>query len=755
MVPENEATPSNSAVVEGEPVTNRSDSREQSEPPAPGFNKAEFDRLTEYQWQDVTTDFFDCVKDLELGELVHDSMFGLLEAMSAIEMMDPKMDAGMCCNREATPLTFDTAVETGVMKLANIEPKEAIGLIDAVYSCTVSWLEGHSMVQTVLTCLYLHKPHRIECKAIKAFAIAIEKIINLIRNITLRAHVFEEEDFQLSSFDYNMSADVSEAKALSMLKAAEEDLIKKAKDAEEEREKEELHALLARIRFTRLFLQSMVSLYPVKNSSMWQGHGGAWHEITLQSVAPTKNEMIDIVKTLNGALELAQTIEKTIELGTQPEEGSDAPNPMGFSMMVNQRLLPPTFPRSTKIKDRHLSIQYLSELIQRIKHGCKIVNCTNFHAALNFLMDFSKKYSPCLLSRSIPQTLYLPVHLKVFGVKPLSEVLKESARAFIAPPVLLPDSQLYNNPYAVKCVNYFFENYEPTFSSLFALCGYNRARQRDRLGEIMSNFARMQEEAEGVDAYLHSLSLKIESSRQHLACFGTWVFYHCLRAMSCYLLAGLELELYSVHEYLYIFWYLYQYLFSWIVSALTRAETFLAEQEYIADLKAAKSNQKKPKTKKRKSRGDAKEIVFNQAMQTLCGGYYKALAGFYKENRIPEPLPMFDNEQVRFEHRFAPFASLTTPPPMPYSEFRQLKMFMLQSPAQELYAAAAKHFHEARTLLETFPNPDEEWMDVVKVAKMNFVMMNLLASGHSRESKQPPEFDFSCHRYFPIIKQRK
>lgn len=31
--------------------------------------------------------------------------------------------------------------------------------------------------------------------------------------------------------------------------------------------------------------------------------------------------MIDIVKTLNGALELAQTIEKTIELGTQPEEG--------------------------------------------------------------------------------------------------------------------------------------------------------------------------------------------------------------------------------------------------------------------------------------------------------------------------------------------------------------------------------------------------------------------------------------------------
>ncbi|XP_052872549.1 N-alpha-acetyltransferase 35, NatC auxiliary subunit [Anopheles cruzii] len=703
------------------------------------------------EWRNITTEFFDCVKDLKLGELVHDSMFGLLEAMSAIEMMDPKMDAGMCCNREATPLTFDTAVETDVMKLNNFDPKELIGIIDAVYSCMVSWLEGHSMAQTVLTCLYLHKPNRIECKTMKSFSISIQKIINLIRNFTLRAHVFEEEDFQHSTFDYSFSAEVTEGKAINMLKAAEEDLIKKTKDTEEEREKDDVQALLARIRFTRLFLQCLVALYPVKQSTSWQ-HG---QEITVQSVSPTKNEMIDIVKTLNGALELAQTMEKTIDLGTQPEDGSDAPNPMGFSMMVNQRLLPPTFPRSTKIKDRHLSIQYLIELIQRMKHACKIVNCSNFHAALNFLMDFSKKFGPCLLSRSIPQTLYLPAYGKVFGVRPLTDVLKESAKAFIAPPVLLSDSQLYSNPYAVKCVNSFFEYNEATFSTLFAICGYNRARQRDRLGMIMANFSLLQEEAEGVDAYLHSLSFKIENSRQHLACFGTWVFYHCLRAMSLYLLAGLELELYSVHEYLYIFWYLYQYLFSWIVSALTRAETFLAEQEYIADLKAAKSNQKKPKTKKRKARGDAKEIVFNQAMQTLCGGYYKALAGFCKENRIPEPLPMFDNEQVRFEHRFAPFAPLSTPPPMPYSEFKQMKMFMLQSPAEDLYAAAAKHFHEARTLLETFPNPDEEWNDVVKVAKMNYVMMNLLASGHSRQSKQPPEFDFSCHRYFPIIKQRK
>lgn len=50
--------------------------------------------------------------ELELGELIHhQKLFGLFEAMSAIEMMDPKMDAGMCCNKNAAPLTYDVAVQ--------------------------------------------------------------------------------------------------------------------------------------------------------------------------------------------------------------------------------------------------------------------------------------------------------------------------------------------------------------------------------------------------------------------------------------------------------------------------------------------------------------------------------------------------------------------------------------------------------------------------------------------------------------------
>lgn len=58
------------------------------------------------------------------------------------------------------------------------------------------------------------------------------------------------------------------------------------------------------------------------------------------------------------------------------------PNVMGFDPMVNQRLLPPTFPRYTKIKPRIEALEYLDELLNRFKSVTKITSQTGFHGAL-------------------------------------------------------------------------------------------------------------------------------------------------------------------------------------------------------------------------------------------------------------------------------------------------------------------------------------------------------------------------------------
>lgn len=65
-----------------------------------------------YKWKTITNDFFESVQDLKVGELMHYEMFGLFEAMSAIEMMDKKMDIGMLEGKEKNvPMTFEVAVK--------------------------------------------------------------------------------------------------------------------------------------------------------------------------------------------------------------------------------------------------------------------------------------------------------------------------------------------------------------------------------------------------------------------------------------------------------------------------------------------------------------------------------------------------------------------------------------------------------------------------------------------------------------------
>lgn len=60
----------------------------------------------------------------------------------------------------------------------------------------------------------------------------------------------------------------------------------------------------------------------------------------------------------------------------------DHPIMMGFEPLVNQRLLPPTFPRYAKIIKREEMVNYFSKLIDRIKAVCEVVNLTNLQCIL-------------------------------------------------------------------------------------------------------------------------------------------------------------------------------------------------------------------------------------------------------------------------------------------------------------------------------------------------------------------------------------
>ncbi|XP_008942410.1 PREDICTED: N-alpha-acetyltransferase 35, NatC auxiliary subunit, partial [Merops nubicus] len=351
-------------------------------------------------------------------------------------------------------------------------------------------------------------------------------------------------------------------------------------------------------------------------------------------------------------------------------------------------------------------------------------------------------------------TTFLVDNKKVFGTHLMQDMVKDALRSFVSPPVLSPKCCLYNNHQAKDYIDSFVTHCVRPFCSLIQIHGHNRARQRDKLGHILEEFATLQDEAEKVDAALHSMLLKQEPQRQHLACLGTWVLYHNLRIMIQYLLSGFELELYSMHEYYYIYWYLSEFLYAWLMSTLSRADSSQMAEERIMEEQQKGRSSKKTK-KKKKVRPLSREITMSQAYQNMCAGMYKTMIAFDMDGKVRKPKFELDSEQVRYEHRFSPFNSVITPPPVHYLQFKEMSDLNKYSPppqSSDLYMAASKHFQQAKMILENIPNPDNEVNRILKVAKPNIVVMKLLAGGHKKDSKVPPEFDFSPHKYFPVVK---
>lgn len=77
-------------------------------------------------------------------------------------------------------------------------------MLDESLACLVTWLEGHSLAQTVMTNLYLHHTDRLTCIVLKSVCTAVLKLAELIKDIISKAAVFEEEDFQPLTYGFKL-----------------------------------------------------------------------------------------------------------------------------------------------------------------------------------------------------------------------------------------------------------------------------------------------------------------------------------------------------------------------------------------------------------------------------------------------------------------------------------------------------------------------------------------------------------------------
>lgn len=84
---------------------------------------------------------------------MHGPHFSLFEAMSAVEIGNPKMDPGAQPQKPSRPLD-----ELAPLRLSNLL---TLKVLDQLVAQQTSWFGGNTLPQTVYTCLYIFHPERL------------------------------------------------------------------------------------------------------------------------------------------------------------------------------------------------------------------------------------------------------------------------------------------------------------------------------------------------------------------------------------------------------------------------------------------------------------------------------------------------------------------------------------------------------------------------------------------------------------------
>lgn len=106
---------------------------------------------------------------------------------------------------------FRTLEELFAAGLAPTELSAAdtVEVMDGLQACESSWHGGFSLADTVLSCLYVHCPERLEgmrSPVLRAFCNGVRASIGLVRAMVLQADIYEEEDFAPHPFGARGSA---------------------------------------------------------------------------------------------------------------------------------------------------------------------------------------------------------------------------------------------------------------------------------------------------------------------------------------------------------------------------------------------------------------------------------------------------------------------------------------------------------------------------------------------------------------------
>ncbi|KAK7292038.1 hypothetical protein RIF29_07668 [Crotalaria pallida] len=693
-------------------------------------------------WADVSPLLHAASQDLQEGELIHGDNFNLFAAMSAVEIMDPKMDSGIVC----TYYSLDEAIENGAAPVPISADKTTdvqctIDIMDHLLACEATWHKGHSLAQTVYSCLYLLQPERTSshallhsyCKVIRATCHAVLSVVS-----DTRTH--EEEDIFTMTYDLPLGRDGDE-KCLSMLNAVEETISRQLRackvlsskrrisedmdplQSNPDLEEGYCKALLCRLRFRKHFYHLLVSM------KRPQGRG---LELARKHIASCILEIDHIRKSseflrANAQKMSKQNVDNTTASGCQP---------IGFDASLNSRLSAPTPPRSIKILCWEKVLEYFMKLLQDLDIICSYSLDPSLDAAFLFVVKFQKS-QPDLVSRAHLQLL-LVQDGRLYGRDPIFSVITKAAG--------LPEVTKIHDIQKNECMVHLGQL---VINLLKILCT-NAAWQRRKLGKMLQDWRVTYVQLEL--AFKKEFGEASNTPKNENICFKifqhilAWVEEQTYWIASRFLILGFELELYTIHDYCMVYWYIYVVLIK------------LCEKKHLrmAMSSGAISAKKKPK-KKKDSLKDAgidyqipAAVLFLQSQMYLAEGLSMMFAALRNERRIVPPQSPFNTEHEIFIQQFELLQKACLPDRISYMSFKESTVHASFSTLAmyDYFKEAQRIAKEVKSSFANDPDKMAELRRIEQVAEHNSIALNVICRVGALDPSLNISFTFCHHPFF-------
>lgn len=500
-------------------------------------------------------------------------------------------------------------------------------------------------------------------------------------------------------------------------------------------------------------------------------------EAGLVDLAATRQE---VRRYLSSVTDLLGQMQATLHLG-KPASDAGRANPrehayglMGFEPFANLAQMPPSIPRHARIRGREEALTELLAITHRLQAVLDIVSvepgsdCHRLWPVIQLYGQVGVEGRSCLLSRSLLHLLYIsPNTGRVMGRLSKQQVLLASLRHFLdisdwaAVERVMKSKTLSTavDELTRACSEHLFD-----FPSLYA---YNRSRQRNRVAILIDALWDLYEECHRMDYAIKEALLELDTRRGYTAVFTPYVAFFIFQLMWDYVSVGFELDLYSPHEYPYVYFFLSEIVFYYFIVQMTDLE-----QSQILDKGAARSAAKKNR------RGNGREeeslsklsplVLTLKTHYHLASGTLTAFCALHKEGKFNHsPNLTFGSEETRYQHRFAPLISKGWLVNCgEYVRFKNSWENRLDSPTSKLYAEAFRCFDAARLRLQQECDAaagsnsstgyattviQRENEALLRLAKNNMVVMKILSSGAKADAQVVPEFNVA-RKHYPMFK---